>query len=248
LRPLLTRGDADFEGFAGLHRGDAVALENARVQKRVARAVGQFDKPESPFGLEPFDNGADRRAGGYIEPGRRAKARRAAEFAQMRIVTIIVKVAAARLTEIPVSDQVGFLSESVRGPVETAEPDCSKKSPRTRVLNLPRRAHLSALGRAVRRGRFRTQKQGIVCSAFGVGAPKFPGIATWRWMIVVLNADYRGWFTRLRQTCEQEGPKVRSLDVGPGQTDKVDIEIIAQMWEPTYIAGVGASRPRSGRH
>jgi hypothetical protein len=38
----------------------------------------------------------------------------------MRLIPVIVKVAAARLTKIPVSDQVGILSESVRGPVEAA--------------------------------------------------------------------------------------------------------------------------------
>ena len=34
------------------------------MEKGVARTVGQLDEPESPFGLEPFDDGADRRSGG----------------------------------------------------------------------------------------------------------------------------------------------------------------------------------------
>ena len=107
------------------------------MQKRIAGAVGQFDKPEPPFGLEPLDDGPYRRPGGRVEAGW-GEARRGAEVTQMRVVTIIVEIAAARLAEIPISDQVRFLSESVRGPVETAEPDCSKKSPRTRVLNFAR--------------------------------------------------------------------------------------------------------------
>ena len=79
LRPLLPRRDPDLQGFARLHRGDAVAFEHAGMEEGVPRAVGQLDKPEPSFGLEPFDDGAHRRAGGRVEAGW-GEARRAAEI------------------------------------------------------------------------------------------------------------------------------------------------------------------------
>jgi len=79
------------------------------VKERIPRAVRQLDKSKPPFGFEPFDDSAYRRSRRRLEP-RCRKARRASEFAQMRIVAVIVEVASAGLTKIPVSDQVGFLS------------------------------------------------------------------------------------------------------------------------------------------
>ena len=115
-----------FKSLPRLHGSDAVAFENAGVEEGVSRAVGQLDKPETPFGLEPFHDGAHRRAGWRIKRGC-GEARRGAKIAQMRVITVVVEIAAAALTEIPVSDQVGFLSSrfTARG---TAEIDCSKKS------------------------------------------------------------------------------------------------------------------------
>jgi hypothetical protein len=79
------------------------------MQKRVPRAVRQLDKPEASFGLEPFDDGAHRRAGWCFE-ARLAEAGSGAKFAEMRVIPVVVKIAAPGLTEIPVSDQVNFLS------------------------------------------------------------------------------------------------------------------------------------------
>ena len=110
LRAFLSGRHPHFERFARLHRIGAAALEDAGMEERVARAVGQFDEAEAPFGLEPFDDGAHRRAGRGIEP-RGAEAWRAAKTTlQVRVIAVIVEIAAARLAKIPVSDQVRFLS------------------------------------------------------------------------------------------------------------------------------------------
>ena len=107
LRTFLSRCDAKFERLARLHRADAAALEHAGVEEGIARPVREFDKPEPSLGLEPFDGGPNRRTGRRLE-ARCAVAGRAAEFPQVRVVTIIVKIPPARLTKIPVSDQRRF--------------------------------------------------------------------------------------------------------------------------------------------
>src|SRR5205085_11665401 len=95
----------------------AVAFEHAGMEERVPRAVRQLDKPEASFGFEPFDDGAHRRAGWCFEP-RLAEAGSGAKFAEMRVIPVVVKIAATGLTKIPVSDQVSFLSSRF-----TARPD-----------------------------------------------------------------------------------------------------------------------------
>ena len=107
LGTLLPRCDANFERLARLHRANAAALEHAGVEEGIARPVQELDKPEPSLGLEPFDGGPHRRTGRRLE-ARRAEAGRAAEFPQVRVVTIIVKIPPARLTKIPVSDQSRF--------------------------------------------------------------------------------------------------------------------------------------------
>jgi len=109
LGSLLPRRDPDLERLACLQRSDAVALEHAGVEKSVPRAIRQFNKPEASFGLEPFDDGADRRPRRCFEP-RLTEARRSSEFAKLGVITLVVEITAAGLTKIPVSDQVGFLS------------------------------------------------------------------------------------------------------------------------------------------
>src|SRR5207248_10642534 len=81
------------------------------------RAVRQLDKPEASFGFEPFDDGTHRRAGWHVETGLR-ETRGTAKFAEMRVIPVVVKIAAPGLTKIPVSDQVSFLSSRF-----TARPD-----------------------------------------------------------------------------------------------------------------------------
>jgi hypothetical protein len=51
----------------------------------------------------------------------------------MRIVAVVVEVAASGLPKIPVSNQVSFLSNRFTAPMEAAEVDCSKKSRRARA-------------------------------------------------------------------------------------------------------------------
>ena len=80
------------------------------MEERVPRAVRQLDKPEASFGFEPFDDGAHRRAGRGLESRWLAEARGAAKFAEMRVIPVVVEIAAPGLTKIPVSDQVSFLS------------------------------------------------------------------------------------------------------------------------------------------
>ncbi|MFL5266498.1 MAG: hypothetical protein ACJ8AH_07860 [Stellaceae bacterium] len=79
------------------------------MEKRIARSVRQFDKPKASFGFEPFDDGTYRWAGWRFE-SRRAEARRGSKISKMRVISIVVEVTAAALTEIPISDQVSFLS------------------------------------------------------------------------------------------------------------------------------------------
>ena len=104
------------------------------MQKGVPGAVSQLDEAKSSFRLEPFDNGTNRRSGGGLEPGWvKARRRSAAKFPEMRVVAVILEVAASGLTKIPVSNQVSFLSNRFTAPTETAEVDCSKKSRRARA-------------------------------------------------------------------------------------------------------------------
>ena len=117
MRSLLSRRHAEFKRFTCLHGSDAVAFEHAGMEERVPRAVRQLDKPEASFGFEPFDDGAHRRAGWYVETGLR-ETRGTAKFAEMRVIPVVVKIAAPGLTKIPVSDQVSFLSSRF-----TARPD-----------------------------------------------------------------------------------------------------------------------------
>ncbi len=79
------------------------------MEEGVPRAVRQLDKAEPSFRLEPFDDGAHGRAGGRFEP-RWGEARRGSKFAEMRVIAVVVEIAAPGLTKIPVSDQVSFLS------------------------------------------------------------------------------------------------------------------------------------------
>jgi hypothetical protein len=79
------------------------------MEKRVPGAVRQLDKPEASLGLEPFYDGAHWRARWCFET-RLAETWGTAKFAEMRVIAVVVEIAAPGLTEIPISDQVSFLS------------------------------------------------------------------------------------------------------------------------------------------
>src|SRR5262249_4421310 len=99
-----------------------------------ARAVRQLDKPEPPFGLEPFDDGVYRRAGRRFET-RLAKPRRGAKFTKMWVIAVVVEIAASGLTKIPVSDQVGFLSSRFTAQTGPRNPIVPKKRPARERIN-----------------------------------------------------------------------------------------------------------------
>ena len=101
------------------------------------RAVRQLDKSKPPFGFEPFDDSAYRRSRGRLEP-RWGKTRRASEFTQMRIVAIIVEVAASAPTKIPVSDQIGFLSNRFTAQSRPRRPIVPKNRAGREWINLQR--------------------------------------------------------------------------------------------------------------
>ena len=79
------------------------------MEEGIARAVRQLDEPKPPLWLKPFDDGAHRRAGRRFEP-RCAEAWRGSKFTKMRVIPVVVEIAASGLTEISISDQVSFLS------------------------------------------------------------------------------------------------------------------------------------------
>jgi hypothetical protein len=67
--PLVTWAVTHFESFARLDSADPAVSQQAPMKKGVARSVREFDEAEAFLGTEPFDNGADRRAGKGLEPG-----------------------------------------------------------------------------------------------------------------------------------------------------------------------------------
>ena len=69
MRSLVAGADAHFEGFAGLDSGDPALGQHASMQERIARPIGEFNKAKSLFGVEPFDDPADRWPGRGLKPG-----------------------------------------------------------------------------------------------------------------------------------------------------------------------------------
>src|SRR5207302_11029509 len=109
LRSSLSRRDADLEGLARVHRGDADAAQHGSVQERIARPVGQLDEAEAFFRFEPFDHGVDRRAGGFLETRSAAAAepRCRAEITWRRFVFLIVEGAPTPRPKISILVQRG---------------------------------------------------------------------------------------------------------------------------------------------
>ncbi len=158
LRSLLPGRYADLKCLARLYRRNAVAFEDGGMKESIPRAVRQLDKSKPPFGFEPFDNSTYRRSRGRLE-SRWGKARRASEFAQMRIVAVIVEVAASAPTKIPISDQIGFLSSWFTAQSRPREPIVPKNRAGRERINLRRQD----------------------CSASWVPVPRGSRVVHWRW-------------------------------------------------------------------
>jgi hypothetical protein len=66
---LMSRTNPDFDGFTRLQGVDAALSQNVPVEEGVTRPIREFDEPEAFIRVEPLDNAADWRAGGWFEPG-----------------------------------------------------------------------------------------------------------------------------------------------------------------------------------
>src|SRR5262249_50399957 len=119
------------------------------MKESIPRAVRQLDKSKPPFGLEPFDDSVYRRSRRRLE-SRCGKAGRASEFTQMRIVAVIVEVAASALTKIPISDQIGFLLSRFTAQSRPREPIVPKNRVGRERINLQRGRSLRIIGLPVR--------------------------------------------------------------------------------------------------
>ena len=104
---LVPRTDTDFEGFSGLHSGDAGLSQHAPVEEGVAGPIGEFDEPKTFVGVEPLDDSVDRGTGGCLEPGL-AVPGAGSEGTRLWVVAISVKGATPRMTKILIS-QLWFL-------------------------------------------------------------------------------------------------------------------------------------------
>jgi hypothetical protein len=104
---LVSGTDADFKGFARLHRVDAALKEHAPMEEGVAGPIRKFDEAKSLLRTEPFYDATDRRTGGWFEPGL-AEPGSGAESTGLRQVVVIVEFATPRMTKILIS-QLCFL-------------------------------------------------------------------------------------------------------------------------------------------
>ena len=105
--PFVSRANADFEGFAWLHRSDVAPTQHAPMEESVARPIGEFYEAKPLFGFEPFDDCTDRRTGGClkrcsVEPGS------GSESTGLWVVGISVEIATPRMTKNLIS-QLWFL-------------------------------------------------------------------------------------------------------------------------------------------
>ena len=71
------------------------------MEEGIAGSIGQFDKSKPLFGVEPFDDGADRWTGGCLE--RLAEPGAGSEATGLWVVGVSVEVAAPRMTKILLS-------------------------------------------------------------------------------------------------------------------------------------------------
>src|SRR5262249_1296729 len=100
--PFVAGADPHFEGFAGLNGGDPTLGQHASMKEGVAGPIREFNEAKSLFGVEPFDDPADRWPGrgvesGLAEPGSGSKS------TGLWVVGIGVEVATPRMTKILLS-------------------------------------------------------------------------------------------------------------------------------------------------
>src|SRR5581483_12272456 len=107
LRALGAGTDHHLELGAGRHRVEARRMQGVDMEEGVALAIGQFDEAVALVGLEPFDDGVDRRPGRRRRRHRlrpaKAAALETARGARPRIVghrPVIVEPALSRSPEI----------------------------------------------------------------------------------------------------------------------------------------------------
>jgi hypothetical protein len=90
------------------------------VQKRIPRAVRQLDEAEALFRFEPFDDGLNRRSGGFFEArsatAAAAETRRRSKIARRLFIILIVEGAPTPRTKISILFQDGFLMLATRSP------------------------------------------------------------------------------------------------------------------------------------
>jgi hypothetical protein len=103
---LVSRTDADFEGFSGLHSVDAALSQQAPVEEGIARPIREFDEPEALVRAKPLDHSVDWWTGRCLEPGL-AEPGSGSESTRLW-VGISVEVATPRMTKILIS-QLWFL-------------------------------------------------------------------------------------------------------------------------------------------
>src|SRR5438552_2827636 len=86
---FMSRTHAYFEGFTGLHGADAALSKHALMEEAVAGPVREFDEPKPLFGIEPFDESVDWRAGGWVKG--LAKPESSAESTRLWVVRVSVE-------------------------------------------------------------------------------------------------------------------------------------------------------------
>src|SRR5438309_7320469 len=96
------RTDADLERRARRYAAVAAALDHTHMQEGIARPVGKLYKAEPLFGVVPFDDGLDRRAGTRFKP-LGARSRRRSKTAPGCFEVVVVEATATRRAKISVS-------------------------------------------------------------------------------------------------------------------------------------------------
>jgi hypothetical protein len=72
------------------------------MKERIARPIGEFNEAKPLFGVEPFDDPSDGRAGRWLEPGL-AEPGSGSESRKLWVVGIGVEVATPRMKKILLS-------------------------------------------------------------------------------------------------------------------------------------------------
>jgi hypothetical protein len=59
VRPFVSRTDADFEGLARLHGGDAAPSQHTPAEESVAGPIREIDESKPLLRVEPLDHSLD---------------------------------------------------------------------------------------------------------------------------------------------------------------------------------------------